>query len=337
MKHIVHALAAAGCLAFGLAGPAVAQNNFYAGKTISLMVGTGPGGGYDLYARALAATMPKHIPGSPAMIVQNMNAPLPTANHVLAAAPKDGTVIGLASSSFVTYQILGGSNTNYDATKIAWLGRLWNSNVLMISWAASGVKTIDDAKAKEIPYGGLSASHATSVHPLLTNKMLGTKFKIVSGYVSEEMDLALERGEISAYSRMTVEGLLTRYDKWTKDNKVNVLMQIGDKRDPRMPNVPTFKELASSQRDKQMLDLVTIESDFGHSYFTSADVPADRLAILRDAFKKTVEDPEFKAAMEKMRTAPTYGTPEYLAKRVADVAALPADIKAEAAAIILPK
>lgn len=334
LKRILDVVAMAGCLALGLAGPAAAQDNFYAGKTINLVVGAGPGGTYDLYARALAAAMPKHIPGSPTIIVQNMNAPLPMANHVYNVAAKDGTSIAVGANTFISYQILGGPNANFDPEKIAWLGRLTNTNGLYLTWHTSGVKTIEDAKAKEIPWG---TTGATLSYALLANELLGTRFKIVPGYVSEELDGALERGEVGGHSRSGVDRLFNRDFAWYNDKKINLLMQSGDKRDPRLPDVPTFRELVANEADRQLVDIVTLASDFGQSFWVSPEVPADRLAILREAFRKTVEEPEFKAIMEKFGTTVRYETPDYLAARVTATAAVPADVKARAAKIILPK
>lgn len=339
MKTTVNILAAAaaGCLAIALAGPAQAQENFYAGKTVNMIVGSSPGGGFDLWSRALATHLAKHIPGSPSIVVQNMNSPMPAYNHGYNVAPKDGTNIMIGSSAVILYQLLGGPNANYDATKIAWLGRTTFTNGNFVSWHTSGVKTIEDAKAKEVPFGSIGANDATYHYPSLANKLLGTKFKIISGYVANEINGALERGEISAHAVAPVDGIFKRNKDWIDEKKINFLAQIGETRDPRLPDIPTFKELVPTERGKQLVDLITLPSNFGYAYWVSPEVPAERLAILREAFRKTAQDPAFISDMERLGATVRYEGPEYLQRMIADVNAYPADVKAEAATIVLPK
>jgi tripartite-type tricarboxylate transporter receptor subunit TctC len=295
-RKVFASLALAGALMAGL-GTASAED-FYKGKTITVMVGFSPGGGYDSYARLLAAHMPKHIPGNPAIIVQNMEGAgsMRAANHVYNVAPKDGTVIAAVNATLLMYQLLGGKGAQYDPAKLEWLGSVANSNNSVITWHASGVDSVEDARQREVPMAGTGTTSYANIYPTIMNAVLGTRFKVINGYTgSNIMDLAMERGEVAGRSGAALASLFSERPDWVKDKKINFLVQIGYERDPALPDVPTLGELVKGEREKQIVNVVTLPTTVGYAYWVAPEVPDERVAILREAFTKTVADPAFLA------------------------------------------
>ena len=240
------------CLAIGIA-PVAADpiEDFYKGKTITVITSTGVGGPFDLTARALAKHMTRFIPGRPTMIVRNM----PGGGHVLATnfmynqAEKDGTAIATVNNSVPLHQVLGGQGVRFDARRFYWLGSTGTSNLMTVAWHTSGFKTMDDVMKRELVIGATGIGSGTFIYPNAMNIVLGTKFKIVMGYKSTaELDLAMERGEVAARAGASLAGILQERPTWIEGNKVIVLNQIGDVRDPAFPQVPLMHELAKTHR-----------------------------------------------------------------------------------------
>lgn len=279
-----------------------AANDFYKGKTITFVVGFSAGGGYDSYARLLARHMPNYIPGSPTIIVQNMDGAgsMRAANHIYNVAPKDGTAISAVNATLLMYQLLGGKGAQYDPAKLKWLGSVANSNNSVITWHTSGIASVDDAKKQEVPMGGTGTTSYANIYPTIMNAVLGTRFKVVNGYTgSSLMDLAMERGEIAGRSGAALASLLSEHPDWVRDKKINFLAQIGYERDSAIADVPTLGELVKGEREKQIVNVVTLPTTVGYAYWVAPEVPAERVAILREAFMKTVADPNFLAEAKK--------------------------------------
>jgi tripartite-type tricarboxylate transporter receptor subunit TctC len=273
-----------------------AVEDFYKGKTITVVTSTGVGGPFDLTARALAKHMSRFIPGRPTMIVRNM----PGGGHVLATnfmftqADKDGTYVATVNNSVPLHQALDGRGVRFDARKFHWLGSTGASNLLTVAWHTSGFRTIDDVKARELVTGATGVGSGTFIYPNAMNVVLGTKFKIVMGYKSTaELDLALERDEVAARSGASLAGILQERAAWIKEKKVNVLTQIGAQREKDLPNVPLMHELAKTPEQRQILNLISLPPALGRPFFTTPDVPADRVAALRRAFEATMKDQAF--------------------------------------------
>jgi tripartite-type tricarboxylate transporter receptor subunit TctC len=291
------ALTAAAMVWIGTAiARADAVEDFYKGKTVTVVTSTGVGGPFDLTARALARHMPRFIPGHPTMIVRNM----PGGGHVLATnfmynqAEKDGTVIATVNNSVPLHQVLDGRGVRYDARKFNWLGSTGTSNLLTVTWSTSGFKTVADVMARELVTGATGVGSGTFIYPNAMNVVLGTKFKIVMGYKSTpELDLALERGEVLARSGASLAGILQERASWIKENKVVVLTQIGDQREKDYPDVPLMQELAKTPEQRQILNLISLPPALGRPFFTAPGVPADRVAALRRAFEATMRDEAF--------------------------------------------
>jgi tripartite-type tricarboxylate transporter receptor subunit TctC len=294
-----------------LASPLVARasaqpasdSGFYKGKTIALITSTGVGGTYDVVARLIARHMPRYIPGNPTMIVENM----PGGGNVLATnymyniAPKDGTAIATIHSAMPLQQVLNSGGIRYDADKFDWLGSTGPQNEVILVWHTAGIKTIAQATEKEIILGGTGAGAGIVLLPAVVNNLLGTKFKIVSGYrSSEDINLGMERGEVQARA-FSIGSITSQHPDWISDHKADFLVQSGTRRDKALPDVPLLTELAKNDEQRQIAKLVASPPALGQPYVAPPGVPADRLATLRNALAATFRDPGFLADAAKIR------------------------------------
>jgi tripartite-type tricarboxylate transporter receptor subunit TctC len=307
--------------------PAYAQN-FYAGKTVTIITSTGPGGTYDLIARLAATYMPRYLPGAPTMIVQNM----PGAGHVLATnymysiAPKDGTAIATVNSSIPLNQALGGQGVRYDAGKFNWIGSTGSENSVVYVWAATGVKTMDDAKKRQVILGATGADSSSIMYAMLMNNLIGTKFKTVIGYKSlAELLVAITKGEVEASTNGY--SAIARYQDWRSAKKVNFIAQIGYERDKHISDVPLLTELVSNDDDREIMRLSSSPSALGQIYLAPPGVPSDRIKMLREAFSAALKDSAFLAETKKADLnieQPISG--EELAKLVNEITQAPSGI-----------
>jgi tripartite-type tricarboxylate transporter receptor subunit TctC len=280
------------------AGSAAAQPvaEFYAGKTITLIISTGSGGGLDASARLIAKHMGNHIPGKPTIVPKNMTGGghLVATNYLYAQAPKDGTTIGAILAAFVGYQVLDGKGAQYDAAKFHWLGASDVDNQNLYVWHAAGVKSVADAKATEVPMGATGAGSYTILWPTVMNALLGTRFKVVSGYKStNEIHLAMERGEVQGRAGNFFSSLKSQNADWLADKKINLLVQIGTERDPEFVAVPLLSELAANEEQRRILAFLSGEVGLGKPFLAPPGVPVDRLAALREAFEATTRDRDY--------------------------------------------
>src|SRR5436190_4288144 len=259
-SHSVMMLCALGGTLFAQAAKADSVEDFYKGKTVSVIVSTGAGGVFDLTARTVAKYMPKYIPGKPTMIVKNM----PGGGHVRATnfmftqAAQDGTFIAIVNNGMPLQQVLDGRNMRYGASEFNWLGSGGLSNLMTVAWHSSGVKTIDDVMKRALVTGATGVSSNGYIYPHAMNVVLGTKFTIVTGYAtSPEADLAMERGEVSARAGFSLSAIMQEHAGWIKDKKVNVLVQVGTQREKAFPDVPLMHELAKTREQRQILTLIS--------------------------------------------------------------------------------
>ena len=296
------ALAAA--LSFAGAGAASADaiSDFYAGKTINIIVSTGPGSIFDSTARMLGKHMPRFIPGAPSIVVRNM----PGGGHMRATqfmftqAAKDGTYIGVVNNGIPLEQLVTGPSVRFDVRKFNWIGSAGLSNLLTMAWHTSGAKTIEDVMSREVIAGATGVSSNGYLYANVMNVLLGTKFKIVAGYgTSGEADLGMERGEVSARAGFSLSAVQLEHPDWLRDKKVNVLFQTGLKREAALPDVPLMHELAKTNEQRDVLMLLSASVGLGRPFFMPPDVPADRVAAIRKAFDDTLADPEFKKEAEQ--------------------------------------
>ncbi|HKD30066.1 MAG TPA: tripartite tricarboxylate transporter substrate-binding protein [Xanthobacteraceae bacterium] len=271
-------------------------SDFYHGKRINFIIGYGTGGGYDIYARLLARFIGDHIPGNPTVVPQNMPGAgsRRAANWLYAVAPKDGTVLACLGQATPTDQALGQPGIQFDARKFNWIGNLVVVNNIMFVSAASGVATIDDAKKKTLSIGATGASSPSVLYPQVSNNLLGTKFKIVPGYSGGgDINLAVERREVDGRGSDSWASMKSTHADWLRDRKINILFQVGPRREPDLPDVPLWSELGESESQRQILEILSGDVAVGRPILTTPDVPADRLRALRKAFDETLADPQF--------------------------------------------
>ena len=326
-------------IASALSFPVKAQegSSFFAGKTITLIVGFGAGGGYDLYARLLSRYLGHHIPGSPSVIVQNMDGAggVRAANHVYSLAPKDGTVIAAVNQGAAMFQLLGGKGAQYDPAKFNWLGSMAYSNNTVYVWNTSRVKTIEDATRIETSMAGSGIISDANIYPAVLNALVGTKFKIINGYTgTNESNLALERGEVDGRGGGAYSSLVSTRPEWLRDRKISILTQVGFEKEPDLPNVPLLIDLVKNEEDKQIANLVTLPVAIGYNYWLAPEAPADRVKILREAFAATMKDPELIAEAKKQSFEIRPKTGEQLERMVRDASLIPKPILQRAASIL---
>jgi tripartite-type tricarboxylate transporter receptor subunit TctC len=310
--------------------PASAQSveAFYKGKSINFIIGYPAAGAPDTYARLVSRHLGKYIPGNPAVIARNMPGAgsLLAANHLFNNAARDGTTLGITSPTIPLEETLGAPQSKYKAAQFNWIGRLaTNPNITFIN-ATSQVKTIKDAFEKIAVLGATGRSSTNSVYPMVLNNVLGTKFKVVTGYQgTAAVMLAMERGEVEGNSA-TYDGLMAQHPDWIPTKRVNVVVQYLLKRHPALPNIPTMVELARTPEQAAILRTVSSASDIGKFALTTPEVPADRVEALRKAFEAMVKDPEFIADAHKLRIEVDPLSGAELQKIVAETQSISADI-----------
>lgn len=272
-----------------------AIGDFYKGKTMNLVISTGVGGGLDLNARVVARHWTRHIPGNPTFVPRNMPGAgsLRATSYLYNQAAKDGTAIGTMIPSFVLNQRLGGKGVDYDSAKFNWIGSSNTSNSTLYVWHTHGVKTLADAMKKEVIMGATGAGSYTVLYPVILNNLLGTKFRVIMGYRSAtQVNLAMERGEVQGRAGNNFNSLMARDAQWVKDKKLDILLQIGVKRDPDFASVPLLTEFAKDQASREVLQLFSDEVELGRPFLTTPGVPAGRVAALRASFETTMKDPQ---------------------------------------------
>lgn len=323
------------CAAALAAGqPACAQSaaDFYRGKTVKFIVGSNTGGSYDTYSRLLAMFMGRHIPGNPNVVVENMPGASGTksAQYLAEIAPKDGSVIGMFNQSMPQRQMFEPDRVRFDLAKFGWIGAMNTSTTVFIAWHTSGVKTLEDAKKKEVVMGALSATGGNSVYPLLINAFLGTRFKVVLGYEGgNTIQLAMERGEVDGRAAVVWSGLKAGWPQWISEKKVSVLLQTGLAKEKDLPDVPLLLDLAKNEEEKAIFRFVSSDSAIGFPVTAPPGIPADRLAALQKAFSDTMKDPEFikAAADRKLEIEPSSGAQVRMV--VQDIISTPNDVIAK--------
>jgi tripartite-type tricarboxylate transporter receptor subunit TctC len=303
---------------------AQAVEEFYRGKTISMVIGYPAGGANDRYARTMARHIGKYIPGQPAVTSRNMpgGGSLLAANHVFNIAPKDGTVISLLAATVPLEEALGTQGALFKAAQFNWIGRMASSVNITFMNANAPVKTIKDAFTHEAILGSTGRSGTPTVYPSVLNNVLGMKFKIVMGYTgSVAAMLAMERGEIEGHST-SIDGVKAARQDWITDKKINILVQYGLRRHPDFPDVPLSIELGRTPEEVQILRIVANATEVGKMTLAPPGVPMDRVQALRRAFEATIKDPDYLAEMQKQRLEVIPLPGEELQKVVAEAGAI---------------
>ena len=312
-----------------LAALPVAADDFYKGRQITMICGFSPGGGYDLYARLLARHIGNQIPGRPSVVVQNMEgaSTVRASNYVYVSAPKDGTVIAAVNQNMPLYQLLGGRTAQFEAAKLQWLGSIIGSNGTLYTWHTSPTKSIADARTRETILGGTGTNSDSHIYPTFINNTLGTRFKVINGYTggTREINIALERGEVEGRGGNSWAGLISSSKPWVDAKKLNFLVQIGFTQEPapELAGIPLLIDLMANEEDRKVAAVVTLPTAVGFAYWLAAEVPAERMSVLRRAFDATMQDAHFLAEAEKSQAQVRAQSGEAVEAMVKQAAATP--------------
>ena len=325
-------------LACSAAFARVEAADFYQGKTISNIVGFGPGGGYDLYARLVAKHLGNHIPGNPGFVVRNMpGAGSRIAGNFLSnVAAQDGTVLGFLSSAIVLDQLLDPSERRFDTRNLIWIGRLNDIAQVAVVWQTAPALTVEQAKEKQIVLAASSPLNLSATLPLAFNRMVGTKFKVVPGYTTD-MVLAMQRGETDGVGGTSWEPLKVTYASLLKDNLIRMLYMMGIERHPDLPDVPSLPEFGRTEEDKQVFRLLGSISDIGRSIVAGPGTPMDRVEMLRGAVAEMIKDPAFIADAAQLQLGINYLPGPALQRMVDQLTGSPSVVIEKARAVTAPQ
>jgi tripartite-type tricarboxylate transporter receptor subunit TctC len=291
-------------LAVAASGPAAAQQSpaqFYAQNGLRIVVGSGSGGGYDVYARILQRFYNQHLPGKPNIIVQNMPGAsgMTAQNWAYSTAPRDGSVILATYSALIDANLMGNTKAQFDTRKFNWLGSIADSPLICMTWHTSPYKDIRDMIGKPLTTSATGATGKAARIPIILNQILGTKFKVITGYSTNDSPLALERGEVDAICGMGYFTLAAQNPDWVKNKRINVVAQASLKPPPVLANVPNVLEMTKGP-DRDLLEYGAILEAMGRPYLAPPGIPEDRLDALRTGFDETMKDPTFIAELARL-------------------------------------
>ena len=277
--------------------------HFKTHRTINLYIGYAPGGSYDLYARMFARHFGRHVPGEPTVVPSNMPGAgsLQAANYIYAVAPKDGTALGALGETLAMEQALRNPGVKYDATRLTWIGRMASSNNIHLVWHTAKAQSVEDALTHEMTVAGTGPANLAETVPRLLNALIGTKFKVISGYASSGPGmLAMERGEVDGAGTSWAAIKSTRQD-WLRDKKVKIILQDLPERDPELPDVPALLEFGKTDEDKQLLNLYASGGAIGRAISAPPNLPPHITQALRAAFESMTWDASFKSELERAK------------------------------------
>jgi tripartite-type tricarboxylate transporter receptor subunit TctC len=287
------------------ASAADAVAGFYTGKTVQVLVGFGPGGGYDLYARTLARYMGRHIPGHPTMVPQNMPGAgsLKVMNYIYSVARKDGTAIGTFARGLVVEPLLGhAQGTQFDATKFNWIGSVSNEVGVCAFWYTSAIKTWEDMKTKPHTVGGSAAGADSDVFPIVLRNVYHLQTKLVTGFSGggADINLGMERREVDGRCGWSWSSLQSQSRPLLEGKKINIVLQLALQKHEDLPNVPLVMDLPASPQDKAAMKLIVSRQSIARPFAAPPGVPPERVTALRDAFDATMKDPDFLAETKRL-------------------------------------
>jgi tripartite-type tricarboxylate transporter receptor subunit TctC len=317
-----------------LAFPAAAQGveRFYAGKTLTIFIGFGAGGSHDYYAHLASRHLGRFIPGRPTIVPENMPGAgsFKAANYLYAVAPRDGTALGIVTQTVALEEAFGTAGVQYKSAEFNWIGRAASILEIEFTWASAAAKSMADVMSHVTPVASTGPGSPSDGYPKLLNALLGTKFKVITGYAaSADALLAVERGEVDGAS-INWPAIKRGKRDWLDNKKINILVQYELARSGELPDVPAITELGRNEEEKRVLAFYTGSTEIGRSFLAPPGVPAERVAALREAFAAMLKDPAFLADAEKTggEIAPASG--EAIQKQIAETARAPAAIVARA-------
>jgi tripartite-type tricarboxylate transporter receptor subunit TctC len=300
----VHVLISAALVLAPAAATAQNVEDFYRGKSITMIVGGGVGGGYDLYARAFARHMPQHIPGNPNIVPRNVPAAggLAAANLLYTSSERDGSVIGAFPNNVPMDPLLGNPGARYDPLQLNWLGSIGKLQNVCATWHTSPVRTIAAAREREVIVAAAGAASNTAVMPKVLNALLGSRFKVIAGYdPGSGLTMAIERGEAEGICGLSWSTMKASRPHWISQRLLNVLVQMGIEKLSDLPDVPAALDLTIDAADRQVLEVILLRQETGRPFAAPPDVARDRVAALRQAFAATLKDPAFMAEAARLQ------------------------------------
>lgn len=334
---IVPVAALAAWVAAPAGAGAQAAPGFYHGKTLTLYVGYSVGGGYDAYGRIVARFIGRYIPGHPQIVVENMTGAgsLRLANWLGKVAPKDGTAFGIISRGAAFDPLLGISGADFKGTDFAWLGSANSDVSVCVSWKTSPIKTFADVFKKQLTVGSSGASDDTAQFPRIMNGVLGTKFKVITGYPGgNDANLAMERGEVAGRCGWSWSSVVATHASWLKNKDIHILVQTALHKHKDLPNVPLVMDYAKTKEQRQILKLVFARETMGRPFVAPPGTNPQRVAILRKAFMQTMRDPDFLAAAAKEKLEISAVSGDKVEGLVKEIYATPAAVTKRAAAML---
>jgi tripartite-type tricarboxylate transporter receptor subunit TctC len=311
--------------------------DFYKGKTIDLYIGYSAGGGYDVYARALARHMTRFVPGNPTIVPKNMPGAgsLVLANWLYNVAARDGTAFGTIGRGTAFDPLLGSTKAQFDAAKFNWIGSMNDEVSVCVAWHTTGITSLEQVMEKELTVGGTGPAADTDQFPKVLNATIHTKFKIIAGYPGgNDIDLAMERGEVMGRCGWSWSSVIATHKQWFDERKINVLVQLSLSKHGDLPNVPLVMDFAKTDEERQIFKLVFARQPMGRPFLAPPGIPADRTAALRKAFMDTMKDPGFLAEAEKMKLEINPVSGEAVQQIVQEVYQTPKAIAAAAADMV---
>ena len=321
-------LAACTFLSTGLlAGVATAQETI--DKPITIYAAGTAGGGVDLYGRALGRHIGNHSPGKPSVVVQDMPGAggIRQANFFAETAPRDGTAMGIFAGGPILEPLIGARDPGYNMSQFTWIGAVSKDVSLCIAWGATPFKTLDDARKQEMIVAGTGAGSDTDTYPLVLNELLGTKFKVITGYLgSQQTIMAIESGETHGRCGWSLSSLKSTKADWLRDKKINMLVQIATEKASDLPDVPLLMDLVTKPEDKQMLELMLGPTSMSRPFVAPPGLPPARATLLRRAFDATMTDPAFVAEIKALQGDILPSTGEEVQKLVERLYATPRPI-----------
>jgi tripartite-type tricarboxylate transporter receptor subunit TctC len=329
----------AALLAFSWQSHAQPVEDFYKAHPITMLVGSGAGGGYDVYARIFARYWSNHIPGHPEFIAKNMPAAagLAAASTLYNGADRDGSVIGAFTNGAAMDPLFGNPGAHYDALRFAWLGSIGKLENVCATWHTSPVKTIAAASERQVVVAAAGATSNTAIVPKMLNALIGTKFKVIAGYdPGSGLTMAVESGEAEGICGLSWSTIKASRARWVRDNLLNVIVQLGLTKLRDLPNVPGALDLVSDPENKQVMELLLMRQEAGRPFAAPPGTPPDRVAALRQGFEDTLKDPAFVAEAAKAQLEIDPLTGDEIEKMLTKAYAAPQPIVQRAAALVEP-
>lgn len=329
IKSASRALSIAGAtvLSMGVTLGAMAADFTLQGKTVTVIVAGGVGGGLDAYARIFLPYLSKALPGEPTMVVQNLpgGGGVQGVQRLYNVSAKDGTSIGTTPAGPVKEPLMGSGQVNYDLRQFGWFGSLTNEDTVCLVWHTSSVMTLDDLRKREVPISATGAASNSTIGPLLLNDLIGTKFKPISGYDGGTSMLAVERGEVEGRCT-TLNSLRTAQPHWLTDKLVRILLVVSSVDDPAYASVPRVRDLLKTDTERKAFDFFLASDDIQNPYMLPPGTPAEVLAVYRKAFDAVVKDPAYlaEAAKRQQKVAPQTG--QFVQDTIAAMYATPSDV-----------